>query len=160
MRTDCTQLILGLLVDQDGIPLGFEVYPGNTFEGKTLFDIVDKMRNKFNVKRFVFVADRGLFSESNLKKLSDDGVEFVVGMKLGSLGKAESDAYDIERFDWISGGKLAVREIKQNSRRCIVTWSKDRCERDGRKRKELIEKIQKKLSGKSHAKNSYIESRL
>ena len=46
MRTDCTQVILGLMVDQDGIPLGFEVYPGDTFEGKTLSGIVDKMTKK------------------------------------------------------------------------------------------------------------------
>ena len=153
MRTDCTQVILGLLVDQDGVPLGFEVYPGNTFEGKTLSDIVDKMRKKFNVKRFIFVADRGLFSKANLEKLSNDGVEFVVGMKLGSLGKAESDAYNLNDFEWISDGNLAIKEIKQGNRRCIVTWSKVRSERDKKKREQLIEKIQKKLSGKTSAKN-------
>ena len=38
-RSDCTQVVFGLLVDRDGIPLGFEVYPGHTFEGKTLSDI-------------------------------------------------------------------------------------------------------------------------
>ena len=44
MRTDCTQVVLGLLTDTDGIPLCFEVHPGNTFEGKTLDSIVDKMK--------------------------------------------------------------------------------------------------------------------
>ena len=60
-RSDCTQVVFGLLVNRDGIPLGFEVFPGNTFEGKTLSDIVDKMRKKFNVRRFIFVADRGFY---------------------------------------------------------------------------------------------------
>ena len=94
MRTDCTQVILGLLVDPEGIPLGFEVYPGNTFEGKTLEDIVKKMRNKFNVRRFIFVADRGLFSAKNLEEIRDrcgenaqEGGEFIVGMKLGVFPK-------------------------------------------------------------------------
>jgi transposase len=40
-RSDCTQVVLGLLVTPDGIPIGFEVYPGNTFEGKTIGDIID-----------------------------------------------------------------------------------------------------------------------
>ena len=53
MRTDCTQVILGLMVDQDGIPLGFEVYPGDTFEGKTLSGIVDKMTKKLFEKSFL-----------------------------------------------------------------------------------------------------------
>ncbi len=71
-RSDCTQVVFGLLVDRDGIPLGFEVYPGNTFEGKTLSDIVDKMRKKFKVRRFIFVADRGLLSRGNIEKLGED----------------------------------------------------------------------------------------
>jgi len=47
MRTDCTQVVFGLLTDTDGIPLSFEVHPGNTFEGKTLKGIVDKMKKSF-----------------------------------------------------------------------------------------------------------------
>ena len=69
MRSDCTQVVLGLLVDTDGIPLGFEVYPGNTFEGATLVDIVKRMREKFKIRRFIFVADRGLFSAKNLEHI-------------------------------------------------------------------------------------------
>ena len=68
-RSDCVQVVFGLLVDREGLPLGFEVYPGNTFEGKTISDIVSKMREKFQVRRFIFVADRGLFSSGNLKVL-------------------------------------------------------------------------------------------
>ncbi len=86
-RSDCTQVVFGLLVDRDGIPLGFEVYPGNTFEGKTLSDIVDKMKKKFKVRRFIFVADRGLLSRGNIEKLGEDKGEFIVGMKLGSLAE-------------------------------------------------------------------------
>ncbi|HCI55354.1 MAG TPA: IS1634 family transposase [Bacteroidales bacterium] len=47
MRTDCTQIVLGLLTDTDGIPLCFEVHPGNRFEGKTLHGIVNKIHGKF-----------------------------------------------------------------------------------------------------------------
>ena len=53
MRSDCTQVIFGLLVNRDGIPLGFEVYPGNTYEGHTLSDIVNKMREKTYAKKSI-----------------------------------------------------------------------------------------------------------
>jgi transposase len=85
-----TQVVLGLLVDPEGIPLGFEVYPGNTFEGETLKDIVIRLRHKFSVRRFIFVADRGLFSAAHLEHIryecgepdpSSPGGEFIVGMK-------------------------------------------------------------------------------
>lgn len=47
MRTDCTQVVLGLLTDTGGIPLCFEVHPGNTFEGKTLQGIVKRCGASF-----------------------------------------------------------------------------------------------------------------
>ncbi len=157
MRTDCTQVILGLLVDQEGVPLGFEVYPGNTFEGNTLNDIVDKMTKKFNVKRFIFVADRGIFSKSNLDKLTKEGVEFIVGMKLGTLAKEE--VYDLDNFEWIQRDELATKEIQKGGHRNIVTWSKIRSDRDKKKRSQLLEKIEKKLSGKKAKTKNLISNK-
>jgi transposase len=90
-------VILGLLIDTDGIPLGFEVYPGNTFERNTLADIVTHMREKFKVRRFIFVADRGLFSANNLKHIRKDcGIfahengEFIVGLECKCLNERSS----------------------------------------------------------------------
>jgi len=68
-RSDCTQVVFGLLVDTDGMPLGFDVYPGNTFEGKTMPSVICKLKEKFQVRRFIVVGDRGLFSNENLKLL-------------------------------------------------------------------------------------------
>jgi len=48
MRSDCTQVVLGLLTDTQGIPLCFEVHPGNTFEGNTLDGIVDRIGKKIS----------------------------------------------------------------------------------------------------------------
>ncbi len=66
MRTDCTQIVFGLLTDTEGMPLSFEVHPGNTFEGNTLDGIVDRMKQQFSVRRFIFIADRGMVSSKNL----------------------------------------------------------------------------------------------
>ena len=146
-RSDCTQVVLGLLVDREGIPLGFEVYPGNTFEGKTLSDIVDKMRKRFHVRRFIFVADRGLLSRGNIKKLCEQGGEFIVGMKLGCLSKdRQKEVYNLDNFQWVIDGQLAVYETEHEGHRCLVTWSKKRAERDRKSRESLIEKIERKLS--------------
>ena len=93
-QTREAQIVFTLFVDKDGMPLGFEVYPGNTFEGHTLPDIVQKIKKKFQVNRFIMVADRGLFSNGNLKILRKSGVEFIVGMKLGV-----KDNYDFFRAD-------------------------------------------------------------
>ncbi len=159
-RSDCTQVVFGLLVDRDGIPLGFEVYPGNTFEGKTLSDIVDKMKKKFKVRRFIFVADRGLLSRGNIEKLGEDKGEFIVGMKLGSLAKdRQEEFYNIDNFHWVIPEELAVYESEYEGNRCIITWSKKRADRDQKARASLLEKIEKKLSAKSVKASSFVSNK-
>lgn len=152
MRSDCTQVILGLLVDTDGIPLGFEVYPGNTFEGATLLDIVQRMRVKFNVRRFIFVADRGLFSAKNLDHIrtqcghEGDG-EFIVGMKLGQIKQRHEEFYDRSRFTQVNDD-LECYETKHGEDRCIITWSRQRAERDRKTREDILSKLIKKIAKK------------
>jgi transposase len=156
MRTDCTQVVLGLLTDTDGIPLCFEVHPGNTFEGKTLEDIVGKIKQRFSIRRFVFIADRGLFSSKNLEHIRAKQGEFIVGMKINSLPQARrKELYDLQKFTPINE-ELAIYETMQGTDRLIITWSKSREERDRKSREEVVDKIRKKLSGNKPVSRSFI----
>lgn len=155
-RSDCTQVVLGLLVRPDGVPLGFEVYPGNTFEGATVDDIERKMREKFKIRRFIFVGDRGLFSRKNLAALrGGDGGEFIVGMKLGVFKDRHTEFYDRSRYTKISD-ELAFYETEHEGDRCIITWSKARAERDQKAREDILEKIKKKLAKKKITAREFV----
>ena len=162
-RSDCTQVVLGLLVDTQGIPLGFEVYPGNTFEGQTLEDIVNRLRHKFHVRRFIFVADRGLFSAKNLKHIRQscgggaEGGEFIVGMKLGVFKQREAEFYDRAHFHAINE-ELSIYETTHEQDRCIITWSKARAERDRKAREDILNKIAKKLNGKKTNTKKFVSN--
>lgn len=166
MRSDCTQVVLGLLVDPEGIPLGFEVYPGNTFEGETLKDIVIRLRRKFSVRRFIFVADRGLFSAANLEHLrhecgepdpSSPGGEFIVGMKLGVFKARHAEFYDRSRFTGVNDD-LAVYETTHGPDRCLITWSAKRAERDRQARADILAKIEKKLASPKVTAKRFVSS--
>lgn len=146
-RSDCTQVVLGLMVDSDGIPLGFEVYPGNTVEGGTLKDIINKVRKKFRVRRFVFVADRGLLSKANLETIREAKVEFIVGMRIGGLVKKRPELYDRKNFKPLAEGFEGF-ETRFGPDRGLVTWSEVRAERDRKTRNDILAKIQKKLAAK------------
>lgn len=154
-RSDCTQIVLGLLTDAEGIPLCFEAHPGNTFEGHTLEGIVSKMRQKFQVRRFIFVADRGLFSEDNLNHLRKEKGEFIVGLRLGKKEKKIDGLYDIKRYQWLSEN-LAVYETTLEGDRVILTWSAARAERDRKTREDILGKIRKKLSSKKSKVKSFV----
>lgn len=161
-RTDCTQVVLGLLVDTEGMPLGFEVYPGNTFEGTTVTDIVQKMRNKFKVRRFIFVGDRGLFSKKNLEILrgveAEKKGEFIVGIKLGVFKNRHEEFYDISRYNFIND-ELAIYETEHDGDRCVITWTKVRAERDKKSREDILEKIRKKLLKKKLTAKDFVTNK-
>jgi len=165
MRTDCTQVVLGLLVEPEGIPLGFEVYPGNTFEGNTLENIVIRLRKKFKVRRFIFVAERGLFSKNNLKSIRQgwgetEGAEgeFIVGMKLGVFKKRHDEFYDRSRFKKINSER-SIYATTHEGERCIITWSKVRAERDRKVREDIIKKITPKRNSKKANTKTFVSSR-
>lgn len=163
MRSDCTQVILGLLVDTNGIPLGFEVYPGNTFEGTTLVDIVQRIRAKFKVRKFIFVADRGLFSAKNLELIrarcgdQEDG-EFIVGMKLGVIKQRHDEFYDRSRFIKVNDD-FEYYETQYDGDRCIITWSRQRAERDKKTREDILLKLTKKMTKKKASSKDFITNK-
>lgn len=159
MRSDCTQVVLGLLTDTDGIPLCFEVHPGNTFEGSTLDGIVERVAQKLSIRRFIFVADRGLFSFKNLEHIKKRNGEFIVGLKIGTLKKdIQDDFYDLSKFSWINP-ELAIRETKLNEERCIITWSKIRAQRDKKSREDVLDKIRAGLSSSKPLTKKFITNR-
>ena len=87
------------------------------------------MREKFQVRRFIFVADRGLFSEENIEELKKEGGEFIVGWRLGKKAWQIKDAYDIKQYKWVSES-LAINETTLKDERVILFWSAARAERD------------------------------
>jgi len=58
------QVVMGLLIDKEGRPIGYELFRGNTADSTTLVDVLKKLREKFKIERVIFVADRGLNSQS------------------------------------------------------------------------------------------------
>lgn len=159
MRTDCTQIVLGLLTDTEGIPLCFEVHPGNTFEGKTLDGIVDRISKKLVIRRFIFVADRGLFSMTNLEHIKQRNGEFIVGLKMGVLkNQIQKEFYDLDLFTWLNND-LAIFETSFGDDRCIITWSRVRAERDRKSREEVIDRITATLTSSKPVSMKFITNR-
>jgi transposase len=89
-RPDCLQVCIGLVVTEEGIPLGYEVFAGNTHDSKTIPDIVAAMEAKYGQAPRVWVLDRGMVSERNLEFLRDRGGQYIVGTPKAMLRKFES----------------------------------------------------------------------
>jgi len=88
-RPDCLQVCIGLVVTEDGLPLGYEVFAGNTHDSKTIPEIVTAMEGKYGQARRVWVLDRGMVSEENLAFLRDRGGQYIVGTPKAMLRRFE-----------------------------------------------------------------------
>ena len=88
-RGDCKQVCIGLVVSRCGMPLGYEVFAGNTADVTTVKHIVTTMETRYGTSDRVWVMDRGMVSEANLKFLREGGRRYLVGTPKSMLKKFE-----------------------------------------------------------------------
>jgi transposase len=88
-RGDRPQVCIGLVVTEDGFPLGYEVFAGNTHDSKTVQTMIETMEKKHGALDHVWVMDRGMVSEDNLKFLRKRGGKYIVGTPKSMLQKFE-----------------------------------------------------------------------
>lgn len=84
-RRDCVQVNIALVVTREGMPLGYEIFPGNTADVTTVEEIVCSMEARFGKANRVWVMDRGMVSQDNLAWLNDIGRRYVIGTARAEL---------------------------------------------------------------------------
>ncbi|MGH8530939.1 MAG: IS1634 family transposase [Nevskiales bacterium] len=88
-RPDRPQVCIGLVVTEDGFPLGHEVFAGNRHDSTTVRTIVESLEKKYGTLNRVWVMDRGMVSEENLKYLRERGGQYIVGTPKAMLRRFE-----------------------------------------------------------------------
>ena len=138
------QIMIGLLVSNQGYPIGYQIFEGNTSETKTLIPVLEKFQNKFQLKKPIIIADAALLSKGNLDGLKAQNYEYILGGRL----KNESDTIKDKVLGLeIEEGK--PRELKTPNHRLIVTYSSKRAHNDRRNREKGLRRLEKKVnSGK------------
>ena len=96
-RPDCKQVCIGLVVTREGIPLGYEVFSGNTADVTTVEEIVEKMETRYGKSDRVWVMDRGMTSEENIAFLRSGKRRYIIGTPKPMLRKFESQLLE---KDW------------------------------------------------------------
>ena len=93
-RPDCPQLVIALVVTPEGLPLAYEVLPGNTADSKTLRTFLSKIEKQYGKARRVWVMDRGVPTEAVLAEMraSDPPVQYLVGTPKGRLKASDREA--------------------------------------------------------------------
>lgn len=97
-RPDCVQVNIALVVSREGMPLGYEIFAGNTTDVSTVQQVVEGMENKFGKVNRVWVMDRGMVSAENIAWLNSSGRRYVIGTSRSELGRFAKQI--AEKTDW------------------------------------------------------------
>lgn len=88
------QILVGLMVNKDGFPIAFDIYPGNTFEGHTIIPMIKDFIKLYDAKNLTVVADAAMISTENIEELRKSNIHYIVGARLGNLDKISFDLLD------------------------------------------------------------------
>jgi transposase len=135
--------MLGLLVGEKGYPIGYELFEGNTYEGKTLIPILEKFQKKFNLVKPIIVADSGLLSKANIASLKEKNYEYIIGARI----KNDTDeiAKKILELNLCEDGQSATIK-KENNDSLIITYTEKRAKKDAHNRKKGLSRLEKRVS--------------
>ena len=147
------QVLLALMVTKEGLPVGYKLFPGNTFEGHTLIPTLTEIRTQYDLDNVVFVADSGLFNQANLDELEQHGFHYIVGARIKNLpATLTKTLLDTSLYTPLCAG-TQVAELAFNGRRLIVTHKEKRAAKDARDRARGIERLRKKLTTSANVKD-------
>jgi transposase len=103
-RPDCKQVNLGLVVTPEGLPIGYEVFAGNTADVITVGDMVRLMEQKYGQAKRIWVLDRGMISEDNLDFLRARDARYIVGTPKSQLKKFQIPLLDQQDWSQVQPG--------------------------------------------------------
>lgn len=147
---------MGLFLDDNGIPISIEMFPGNTLDHLTLRTAMKNTVNDLELERFILVADRGMYSGTNMCHVINKGNGYIVSKSIKKSKQSErkwiisQEGYIEESSDFKYKSKIVEtmvtdedgqkRKIKQ---KVVVYWSRKFYERERSENKKFIEFIEK-----------------
>jgi hypothetical protein len=144
-RPDCPQVVIALVVTPDGLPLAYEVLPGNTADSKTLRMFLAKIEQQYGKARRVWVMDRGVPTEAVLAEMrnSDPPMQYLVGTPKGRLNRLEKHLLEKPWQDAREGVK--VKLLAEDGELYVFAQSHDRVSKERAMRRRQLKWLWKRL---------------
>jgi transposase len=133
-RPDCRQVNIGLVCTPEGLPIGYEVFAGNTADVTTVEAMVELMEKKYGQPKRIWVLDRGMVSEENIEFLRERGARYLVGTPKSQLRRFEAALLEKEHWAEVQPGvevKLVTHPDGAEGEQYVL------CRSSARREKEL-----------------------
>jgi transposase len=155
-RPDLKQMVVGVVINDEGRPICCEMWPGNTTDVKTLITISEQMQRRFTIQRFCIVADRGMISAENLNYLEDaeNPIAYILGTRMRKDKQVREQVLTCGgRYKEVHpiGSKakdpspLKVKEVIHMGRRYIVCLNERQAAKDRLTRQAIVKALEEKI---------------
>lgn len=149
-KFDCPQVLLGLLVTREGLPVSYEIFEGDLSEKKTFIPLLKRAQGKFGFPSPIVVADSGLLSRKNIEDLVEYGYEYILGARLkNENANVKQKVLDLKLTDG-----QAASITTDDGLRIVVSYTEKRRKKDAFNRAKGLQRLQDKVaSGKVSKKH-------
>lgn len=152
-RPDRKQMVVGVVLDGDGIPLCCEMWPGNTTDVKTLTEVVKRFQTCFGIGNICIVSDRGMISKKVIDFLESDDCSFsyILGVRLRKVKDVRQEVLArAGRYKVVEPGSdrkspMKVKEVVHDGRRYIVCLNETQARKDAHDRLAIVAALREKL---------------
>ncbi len=144
-RPDCVQVVIALVVTPEGLPLAYEVLPGNTADSTTLKGFLERIERQYGKARRTWLMDRGVPTEAVLAEMrqADPPVQYLVGTPKGRLSRLEQDLVAKPWQEARPG--VQVKLLPQDGELYVFAQSRDRVAKERAMRRRQMKWLWKRL---------------
>ncbi|MDP2726400.1 MAG: IS1634 family transposase, partial [Dehalococcoidia bacterium] len=144
-RPDLRQIVVGAVLTGDGRPVCCEVWPGNHADGRALLPVVDRLRERFGLRRVCWVADRGMISKETIKGLEERGLEYILGARMRKQKEVRETVLGDDGAYQQVAENLRVKEVWVEERRYIVCHNPQEATKDAADREAIVAALDDKV---------------
>lgn len=149
------QVLIALMVTREGLPIGYQAFEGDKYEGHTLIPALAELKKRYDLGRVVVVSDAGLFNRDNLQSLEEhaDICEYIVGCRIRGVAESlRNEIFDVSRYIQSENGDGRIGCFDYKGKKLIVSYSEQRSKKDAWEREKAIAKLKEKLEKKKNPK--------
>jgi len=153
-RPDLKQMVVGMVLDQNGNPVCSELWPGNTADVKSLVPIVERLKGRFGIGSVCIVADRGMISAETLAEVEKREWNYILGVRMRSSKEARAVVARAGRYaevhptsdDRNDPSPLKVKQVwVEGTRRYVVCVNEDQAKKDRFDREAVVASLRDAL---------------
>ena len=157
------QIMLAAIVTTDGLPIDYQEFPGNFYEGHTLIPALNEIKKLYDIGKVVLVADAALMNKINLDELEQSDIKYIIAARIKNVNKAiKQTIFDVSDYKCISKSISDDGSVKEEVKAKIIDsgagdfliayHSTKRARKDEHDREKSLEKIKKHINSSAKGK--------